>query len=72
MASHGFTAVFLYTTLFFRNENICIRLDIIFFLFFCLDTKETKNQGQPERLRAFVRPSPPQLSAEQESIELKN
>jgi len=34
---------------------------VAFFLicfFFCLDAKETKNQGQPEWLRPFVRPAP--------------
>jgi hypothetical protein len=29
----------------------------MFCLFFCLDAKETKNQGQPDPLRAFVRPT---------------
>jgi len=27
------------------------------FFFFCLDTKETKDQGEPERLRPFRRAS---------------
>ena len=30
-----------------------------FFFFFCLDAKETKNQGQPDRSARLSRPTPP-------------
>ena len=43
----------------FLQESLSLIGTSCFILFFCLDTKETKNQGQPERLRPFVRPTPP-------------
>ena len=38
------------------------------FFFFCLDTKETKNQGEPERLRPFRPPTPRDQPASKKSF----